>query len=74
MSQNFDQSKLNWRKSSFCNADACVEVAAIEDGGGVLVRDSKQQGEGPILHYTPKEWQAFLDGTKNGEFDVLVDQ
>ena len=34
----------------------------------VLVRDSKNP-DGPVLTFTPDEWQAFLTGAQAGEFD-----
>ncbi|WP_235609360.1 DUF397 domain-containing protein, partial [Frankia casuarinae] len=45
----------------------CVEVAFL-DAGLVAVRDSKNQG-GPVLIFTPGEWDAFLGGAKDGEFE-----
>jgi len=38
-------------------------------GGGVAVRDSKDRSKAPHV-YTRREWEAFLTGAKNGEFDV----
>ena len=57
-----------WVKSSlsFSNG-ACVEVTDLADGG-VGVRHSKDP-DGPVLRFTPAEWQAFLAGTRLGEFD-----
>jgi hypothetical protein len=57
-----------WTKSSlsFSNSN-CVEVASLP-GGGIGVRDSKDS-EGPFLRFTPGEWDAFLGGVRNGEFD-----
>jgi hypothetical protein len=58
-----------WRTSSFSdnNGGDCVEVAF--DGDTVLVRDTKQQGRGPVLSFTRREWEAFLAGARGGEFD-----
>jgi hypothetical protein len=57
-----------WVKSSlsFSNSN-CVEVANLPDGE-VGVRHSKHT-EGLVLQFTPDEWQAFLGGVRNGEFD-----
>lgn len=60
---------LQWRTSSFSddNGGQCVEVAF--DGDAVLVRDTKQQGRGPVLAFTRREWAAFLAGARDGEFN-----
>jgi len=47
-----------WVKSSFSFSNGnCVEVAGL--GRMVGLRDSKDP-EGPVLHFTPSEWSAFL--------------
>jgi hypothetical protein len=59
-------------KSSFSAASAsCVELAPLA-GGGVAVRDSKQDGAGPVLFFTAAEWAAFVAGMRAGEFDYLA--
>ena len=63
-----DLSDLHWFKSSASAAGNCVEVAHLA-GGGVAVRDSKNRDR--MAHvYTRSEWEAFLMGAKNGEFDL----
>lgn len=62
-----DLSGLRWFKSSASVANACVEVAHLP-GGGVAVRDSKDRAKAPHL-FTRREWEAFLAGARNGEFD-----
>ncbi len=58
-----------WRKASKSTSNGqCVEVAHL-DGGRVAVRDSKDPS-GPVLVFTPGEWDAFLDGARRGEFDL----
>jgi hypothetical protein len=57
-----------WIKSSlsFSNSN-CVEVASLP-GDEIGVRDSKDP-DGPVLRFTTGEWDAFLGGVRNGEFD-----
>ncbi|MBI4942676.1 MAG: DUF397 domain-containing protein [Actinobacteria bacterium] len=62
-----DVERAHWKRSTFCGDSACVEVAA--GPGGVAVRDSKRPDSAPLTFTTP-EWQAFVLGVKNGEFDV----
>ncbi|WP_084955955.1 DUF397 domain-containing protein [Thermoactinospora rubra] len=62
---------IDWRKSRRCNgSSACVEFAQLADGN-VAIRDSKQQ-DGPVLVFTPEEWEAFTAGVRDGEFDLPV--
>ncbi|MEU4314854.1 DUF397 domain-containing protein [Nocardia sp. NPDC024068] len=58
---------LNWRKSSFTNPETCVEVARTPDGN-FLVRNSNAPDAG-TAEFTNAEWDAFIRGVKNGEFD-----
>jgi Domain of unknown function (DUF397) len=53
-----------WRSSSFCNDNACVEVAIRNHD--VSVRRSGDSGL--VLTFTHEEWATFLDGVKAGEF------
>jgi Domain of unknown function (DUF397) len=63
-----DLSRAVWKKSvrSGGNSDNCVEVAFVD--GAIAVRDSKNP-TGPALLYTRDEWEAFVGGVKDGEFD-----
>jgi hypothetical protein len=57
-----------WFKSSHSSGGSeCVEVAFL-DSGAVGVRDSKNP-TGPALVFTPSEWDAFVGGARDGEFD-----
>lgn len=59
-----------FRKSSRSGQNGdCVEVATNLHGI-VAVRDTKDKGHGPVLIFTPAEWDAFVGGTKDGEFDI----
>lgn len=60
-----------WRKSSLSSGgDNCVEVGFADDGT-IGVRDTKQQGNGPVLVFFPGEWEAFIGGVRQGEFDQV---
>jgi uncharacterized protein DUF397 len=64
-----DLSQARWRKSSASGpySDNCVEVAFVDDA--IAVRDSKNPS-GPVLLFTQAEWDAFVGGAKDGEFDL----
>jgi hypothetical protein len=65
-------SESHWIKSSFSFSNGnCVEVASLPENE-VGVRDSKDTA-GPVLHFTPAEWHAFVGGVRNGEFDRFGD-
>jgi Domain of unknown function (DUF397) len=59
-----------WRKSSRSegNGGACVEVA--DRGDSIAIRDSKNP-TGPMLVFTLGEWETFIGGAKDGEFDLF---
>ena len=58
-----DKPTAEFRKSTFSGADnpACVEVGFVT--AEVMLRDSKHK-DGPVLRFTPEEWNAFLAGVK----------
>lgn len=58
-----------WQKSTRSGpvSDNCVEIAFVD--GAIAMRDSKHP-EGPVLLFTAEEWDAFVEGAKDGEFDV----
>lgn len=60
-------SNFKFFKSSFCWDAGCVEVG-ISDSY-VAVRDSKNPDKG-LLVFNEHEWRAFIQGVKQGEFDL----
>jgi hypothetical protein len=57
-----------WVKSSLSYANGnCVEISDLP-GGTIGVRNSRDR-DGAVLRFTSDEWQAFLGGVRNGEFD-----
>jgi len=66
-----DISQASWQKSFFSNLNgSCVEVGRLE-ADRIGVRDTKDNGTGPVLVFTGPEWTAFLAGAKEGQFDNL---
>lgn len=60
-----------WRISSRSGSGGgnCVEAGPLADGTGrVAVRHSKHP-DGPVIVYTRSEWEAFIAGVKDHEFD-----
>jgi hypothetical protein len=75
-----DVPRVNWRKSRHSGGNgACVEVTVTTDTSRwphkadaeklYLMRDSKKP-DGPVLAFTPAEWEAFVLGVRDGEFDI----
>jgi Domain of unknown function (DUF397) len=63
-----DLGGASWQTSSFSQSGECVQAAFLP-GGGVALRHSGDP-EGSVLIYTRREWDAFLKGAKDGEFDL----
>ena len=57
-----------WRKSTASGSSNCVEVSFA--GESILMRNSRSP-HGPVLSFTGLEWEAFLTGVRNGEFDTV---
>jgi hypothetical protein len=56
-----------WQKSSYCGNAACVEVSL---GGEVVeVRDGKDPNL-ESLRLTRPQWDAFIRGIKESQFDL----
>ena len=55
-----------WRKSTASGGGNCVEVSFA--GAAVVMRNSRNP-EGSVLRFTLSEWEAFLAGVRDGEFD-----
>lgn len=60
---------LNWRASRTCEGGACVMVA--RDGNSVIFGNTAT-AEGPTFSYTTAEWEQFVVGVKQGDFDDIA--
>jgi Domain of unknown function (DUF397) len=47
-----------------------LEIAFVQDGY-VAMRSSENPVDSETLLFTPSEWEAFVLGAKDGEFDVM---
>ncbi len=69
-----DIERANWQRSSFVDVNGvCLEVARLSPRR-IGVRDAKDHGSGPVLVFTNKEWDAFIRGAKNGQFDSILER
>jgi hypothetical protein len=58
-----------WRKPAIsAHNGGCAEVQKAEDGG-VNLRNSTDPSKA-AHHFTRHEWDCFMNGAKNGEFDL----
>lgn len=58
---------LVWRRSRYCEASQCVEVASSTEH--VWLRNSSDP-DGRVLHFTRDEWRTFVTGVQDGDFDL----
>ena len=66
-----DLSTVQWHISTRSSSGGanCVEAGPLNDGTGrVALRHSKHP-DGPVIIYTHAEWDAFVGGVKDQEFD-----
>ncbi|GAA4992369.1 DUF397 domain-containing protein [Actinopolymorpha pittospori] len=59
----FDLGRAEWRSAA---AGGDIEVAFVDELIGMR---NAHDPDGPVLVFTPGEWEAFLSGAKDGEFD-----
>ncbi len=65
---------VRWRVStrSGSNGGQCVEAGPLADGSGRVAVRHSHHPEGAVVVYTRAEWDAFLTGVKDGEFDFAA--
>jgi hypothetical protein len=57
-----------WRTARRCESGQCVEIGTL--GDSVLIRNSADR-DGERLALSRDEWQEFVAGVKDGDFDGL---
>jgi len=53
-------------KSSFCQTSTCIEVRSTDSGDHVIIGTTSSC---LVVMPTREEWEMFLKGAKNGDFD-----
>jgi len=60
--------EVSWHVARKCNGGECVRVAAH---GEEIVIGSSKHLDGPVISYTRAEWDTFVEGIRQGDFDDL---
>jgi hypothetical protein len=60
-----EQLDPRWRKSTYSanGGVSCVEAGHLP--GAILIRDTTQNGRGPVLRVTPADWNQFTASIKD---------
>lgn len=66
-----DRLPVAWHVSSYSASGGsnCVEAGPVLDGTGRVAVRHSHHPDGPVIIYTRAEWDAFLAGVRNNEFD-----
>ena len=56
-----------WQRSG--GGDGSIEIAFVTAGQEWVLMRVADDPDGRVLVYDRHEWECFLDGAKNGEFD-----
>jgi len=65
----FDTATARWERTTHEDGTPAALEIGYADNGLVALRMAEEP-EGDILIYTPSEWEAFVDGVRDGEFDI----
>ncbi|ROT27136.1 DUF397 domain-containing protein [Micromonospora sp. HM5-17] len=64
---DFDLSRAVWQRAEGDDSEGAVEIAFVDNLIGM--RNSADP-DGPVLVFTQAEWDAFVAGARDGEFDL----
>ncbi|MQM28653.1 DUF397 domain-containing protein [Glycomyces albidus] len=67
-------SGIRWHISTRSDSGGgqCVEAGPLADGSGRVAIRHSHHPDGSVIVYTRAEWDAFLAGAKDGEFDFTA--
>lgn len=68
------RSEVAWHISSFSpdNGGNCVEAGPLADGTDRVAVRHSHRPDAEVIVYTRTEWEAFLAGVRNNEFDFFA--
>lgn len=64
---DFDLSQAVWQRAEGDTSESAVEVAFV---GDLIGMRNSAEPDGPVLVFTQDEWDAFVAGAQDGEFDL----
>jgi hypothetical protein len=65
----FDTAAARWERTTHEDGTPAALEIGYADNGLVALRMAEDP-DGDILIYTPSEWEAFVEGVRDGEFDI----
>lgn len=65
----FDTATARWERTTHEDGTPAALEIGYADNGLVALRMADNP-EGDVLIYTPSEWEAFVEGVRDGEFDI----
>ncbi|TDC63698.1 DUF397 domain-containing protein [Actinomadura sp. GC306] len=69
-----ERAHVAWRISSYSpnGGGNCVEAGPVLDGTERVAVRHSQRPDAEVILYTRPEWEAFLAGIRNNEFDFFT--
>ncbi|MEU8799630.1 DUF397 domain-containing protein [Spirillospora sp. NPDC048819] len=69
-----ERTEVAWHISTYSpnNGGNCVEAGPLTDGTDRVAVRHSHRPDAEVILYTRAEWQAFLAGVRNGEFDFFT--
>ena len=61
--------RISWHAGEPGESGHFVEIGTLNDGTGRVAMRHSGDPDGTVIVYTPQEWEAFVAGVKDGEFD-----
>lgn len=69
-----ERATVAWHISTYSpnNGGNCVEAGPLSDGTERVAVRHSHRPDAEVILYTRTEWEAFLAGVRNGEFDFFT--